>query len=170
MGDAGDVFALHAAARRAGPVIWIADSGAISSLAPTGVQDLIDPVRIIAAACVSRTEALWAGEQALRTQGVGAVVIELDGGPDLQTSRRLQIAAEEGGGLGVVLVSGRAQTSAAQTRWFCSACADPDAKWVWELVKNKSGRIGAWRVAVSGENGGDGDAPGLVLMAAATAA
>jgi protein ImuA len=48
------------------------------------------------------TDAFWAAEQALRTRGVGAVVCEFD---RLSTAafRRLQLAAETGGTLGILL-------------------------------------------------------------------
>lgn len=48
------------------------------------------------------TDVLWAVEQALRTRGVGAVVCEVD---RLSSAafRRLQLAAETGGSLGILL-------------------------------------------------------------------
>ena len=169
MGNSADVFALFAASRTSGPVVWIADQADNASFSPTGAQSIIDPTRIISVACVSRAESLWATEQALRMGGIGAVVVELWDGPSLKESRRLQLAAEEGGVLGVILIAGRAQTSATQTRWFCKASSKCDAKWVWEMIKNKNGLGGVWRVDVA-----DHDelkyASDLVLMAATTAA
>lgn len=170
MGEAADIFAIAAARLTAGPVVWIGGASNIASLAPTGLAAFLDPTRLIATFCVSRHEVLWASEQALRTPGTGCVIAELEDGPDLTTSRRLQIAAEEGGALGIMMIEARAQTSAAQTRWICKASADREAPWIWRLVKNKSGKVGVWRAGWSPENGRKEDAPGIVLMAAATAA
>ena len=172
MGDAADMFVIAAAAETAGPVVWIGRREDALSLAPTGLQDFLDPALITLALCVSRQEILWAAEQSLRLLKNGSVIVELDDGPDLKESRRLQIAAEEGGALGVILIRGRAQTSAAQTRWFCEALAEENAQWVWRLTKNKTGEICAWRVGWrSGPGDGEADgAPGIILMAAAAAA
>lgn len=48
------------------------------------------------------TDVLWAAEQALRTRGVGAVVCEVDR-LSSASFRRLQLAAETGGSLGILL-------------------------------------------------------------------
>ena len=45
---------------------------------------------------------LWAMEEGLRTPGIGAVLGEIRQ-LDLTASRRLQLAAESGGGVGLVL-------------------------------------------------------------------
>jgi len=90
--------------------------------------------------------------------------IQLTLGPDLRESRRLQLAAEQGKGLGLILIERRAQTSSAQTRWMCQpqiplepasneagqqngTCSGP---WLWELTKNKSGIVGRWSVKWTG--------------------
>ncbi|MEX6633724.1 ImuA family protein [Hyphococcus lacteus] len=170
MGDAADMFAVALAAHAKGPVVWIGRSVDVGSLAPTGFQEFFDPTRVVTVTCVSRQETLWATEQALRLPGTACVVAELGDGPDLQTSRRLQIAAEEGGALGVILISGRAQTSAAQTRWQCDPITDEDAFWGWRLVKNKNGKVGFWRVGWAPDDGRNDHAQGFVLVAAAAAA
>ncbi|MEM8988563.1 MAG: hypothetical protein AAGC95_17760 [Pseudomonadota bacterium] len=174
-GAGADIFALMTAARMQGPVMWAGRSVDAQTLAPTGLQDFIDPARVIVVSCVTRDEVLWTAEQALRSPGAACVIVDLDEGPDLKTSRRLQIAAEEGGGLGIILIKARAQTSAAQTRWLCEPCSDGDALWVWRLIKDKGGRTGVWRVYQPNDhgrsnNGRSNCAPGLVLMAAASAA
>ena len=48
----------------------------------------------------SVADAVWAIDQALRSSGVGAVLAELDTLDD-RSARRLQLAAEQGGGLGI---------------------------------------------------------------------
>ena len=108
MGAAAEMFAFAIASHANGAVIWIGRSEDIISLAPSGFQDYVDPSQVIVVSCVTRKEALWATEQALRSPGAACVVAELGDGTDLKTSRRLQIAAEEGGALGIILIAGRA--------------------------------------------------------------
>ena len=166
LGEARDVFACLAAAKLTGPVIWIRHASSVASLTPTGLQDFINPSRIITVACLNRQEVLWSGEQSLRTKGADLVVIDIDDGPDLRESRRLQIAAEETGALGVALIGRTASSSAAQTRWVCNADPSEGGQWLWKRVKDKNGRIGAWRVHWSrGSN-----ASGFIHLAAAAAA
>jgi protein ImuA len=66
----------------------------------------IDPEGLIVVQAVSQADNLWALDQALRCPGVAAVLAwpeKLDG----RTFRRLQLAAEQGGGLGLLVRSGR---------------------------------------------------------------
>lgn len=170
LGASADIFAVLAAALIDGPTIWAGRSGDVETIAPTGLQNFINPSHFIIVSCITRDEVLWAAEQALRLPGAACVIAELNEGPDLKTSRRLQIAAEEGGGLGIVLIKGRAQTSSAQTRWLCEPCDDENNTWVWQLTKNKEGRTGVWRAHWSNDNGRSDNAPGLVLMATTSAA
>jgi hypothetical protein len=62
----------------------------------------LDLQRVVFVRPQRQTDVLWAAEQALRTRGVGAVVCEFD---RLSTAafRRLQLAAETGGTLGILL-------------------------------------------------------------------
>lgn len=168
-GDGAESFALVAASRVQGPLIWCGRNGDVGSLAPTAVQRFIDPARLLMVEGVSRAEVMWAGEQALRSSGISCVVIELGAGPSLRDSRRLQIACEESGAIGFVLVRGRAQTSAAETRWHCKSLSDQGSvqgQWEWRCTKNRKGELGVWRASWRG----DGDGPNTVHLVAATAA
>ncbi len=70
-------------------------------------------------------EALWACEQALRCRSVAAVIAPLPG-LSSYISRRLQLAAERGGGLGLILRSDHgADASFAATRLRCDAQPRP---------------------------------------------
>lgn len=166
MGAARDVFAMLAAGRGDGPVIWIGREREISSLVPGAAQRFLDPGRIILVEVTSRQEGLWACEQAMRLGRGGCVVSEMGKGPDLRESRRLQIAAEQSGCLGLVLIEACAQSSAAQMRWDCAPVCVEDADWMWHLTKNKAGQTGAWRVRLGEQD----DGPDIIHMAAATAA
>lgn len=174
-GDSADMFAVLTASKLSGPIIWIGLSRDIGSLAPTALQDYIDPARVILTEGISRSEVLWAAEQALRATCAECVIIELSGGPNLRESRRLQIAAEEGGGIGLILIQGRAHTSACETRWHCEASNAGQNSWTWSLTKNRKGELGAWQVrwtqpkADSQESGGAYEA-GVIHLASAAAA
>lgn len=172
MGDSADMFAVLTASRLDGPIIWIGLSRDIGSLAPTALQDFIDPARVILTEGISRSEVLWAAEQALRSGCAPCVVVELSAGPNLRESRRLQVASQEGGGTGIILIHGRAHTSACETRWHC--CADNRGAncWRWTLTKNRRGEPGAWRVSwMKNElSGGGAYEAGVIHLSAATAA
>jgi len=170
-GDSADMFAVLAASKLSGPIIWIGLSKDIGSLAPTALQDFIDPARVILTEGISRSEVLWAAEQALRATCVKCVVIELSRGPNLRESRRLQIAAEEGGGIGLILIQGRVHTSACETRWQCEASIAGENAWTWSLTKNRKGELGAWQVRwIQSESSGGEYEAGVIHLAAAAAA
>ncbi len=166
LGDSADVFALIAAAKVSGPVLWCGGGTDIGTLAPTAIQDFLDPARLLLVEGVSRGEVMWSAEQALRMSGVGVVIVELRDGPDLRESRRFQIACEESGALGLILIEGRAQTSAAETRWDCHAVSSAAYDWEWRCTKNRKGEPGIWQVKWQG--GRDGQ--DIVHLVAATAA
>jgi len=170
MGDSADMFAILTASRLTGPIIWVGLSRDIGSLAPTALQDYIDLARVIFTEGISRSEVLWAAEQALRARCASCVIVELSAGPNLRESRRLQVAAQDGGGVGIILIHGRAQTSACETRWHCAANKSGENTWVWSLTKNRRGELGAWRVnwTNSDRSGGAYEA-GVIHLAVATA-
>ena len=167
LGNAADMFAVLIASRMSGPIFWIGLQREIETLNPAALQDFLDPARITLIAGVSRAEILWAAEQALRTPA--AIIAEIGQGPDLRESRRLQIAAEESGAVGIMLINGRAQTSAAETRWECRQAGEN--QWAWICTKDKRGGGGAWRVSWEGEGDANGGRQtGAIHLAAATAA
>ena len=171
MGDSADMFAVLTASRLTGPIIWIGLARDIGSLAPTALQDYIDPARVILTEGISRSEVLWAAEQALRAPCAQCVVVELSNGPNLRESRRLQIAAQEGGGIGLVIIHGRAHTSACETRWHCAASKTGDQSWTWTLTKNRKGEPGRWLASWErGDDNGGANEAGVIHLAAATAA
>lgn len=171
MGDSADMFAVLTASRLSGPIIWIGLARDIGSLAPTALQDFIDPARVILTEGISRSELLWAAEQALSARCAPCVVVELSGGPNLRESRRLQVAAQEGGGLGIILIHGRAHTSACETRWHCAASRGDENAWLWSLTKNRRGELGSWHVNwTNGDKSGGAYEAGVIHLAAATAA
>ena len=151
LGESADIFAILAAAQHGRDVVWIGLRRDIEPLCPTGIAAYADPARFILVEAVSRGEILWAADQALRAEGGFSVILDIaDGGLSLRESRRLQLAAEQGGALGLALIRGGARTSAAQTRWLCRAIADVPAAWSWTCLKGKNGEAGHWRAHCEG--------------------
>jgi protein ImuA len=101
-------------------------------------------------------DALWAMEEALKCRGVGAVVADIGeegASVDLTATRRLSLAARDGGGLGVLLRHRSAATaSAAATRWdVASVSGERDrfggigrTTFALSLLKNRCGPCGRW--------------------------
>jgi protein ImuA len=103
-------------------------------------------------------DALWAMEEALKCRALALVAAELtdDGAAaDLTATRRLALAARDGGGLGLLLRHRSSPApSAAATRWEISAAASrPDAfgglgraNFTLSLIKNRRGPTGRWNI------------------------
>ena len=69
---------------------------------PTLVRRGVGLQRLVILRGLRRTDAIWAMEQILRCGAVGAV-LGLFGVPDVRSARRLQLAAEAGGRLGLLV-------------------------------------------------------------------
>ena len=103
-------------------------------------------------------DVLWAMGEALKCRGFSAVIAEFPAATrvlDLTMTRRLALAAQEGGGLGLILRHGRdIEPNAATTRWLVSSApSTPDQfgglglpTFTLDLVKNRFGQCGQWRV------------------------
>lgn len=86
----------------------------------------IDLSRVVFVRPESMADAIWATDQALRTSAVSAVVAELPQIDD-RSARRLQLAAERGGGVGLFLrpVSARRGPSWAEIQWVVRPANNP---------------------------------------------
>ena len=148
-------------------VLWIRERRRREQLNPLGLADFFCPSRLLMAECERAIDCLWAMEEGLRLGAAGLVVVELKKPADLTISRRLQLAAEAGGAIGLCLVDGVPITNAMETRWHCAPAFAPknqasgkegkeliekksDGDWThWRLflIKNKKGTSGAWEIA-----------------------
>jgi protein ImuA len=170
-GATGFALALASLALKDGrQAVWIqSDFSVTEAGAPYGPGlDLMGlPMRRLVILRVPRPrDALWAMEEALKCRAAGVVVAELASTEaDLTATRRLALAAREGGGLGVILHSdvGAAshsplfcsQPSTATTRWeVASARGARDrfgglgpTTFALSLVKNRRGRTGQWHLS-----------------------
>lgn len=83
---------------------------------------------------------VWAIDLALRSEAC-AVVVADGAGLDMAASRRLQLAARDGGALGLVArrCDERSTRSAATTRWLVAPAPSPGARarWTVELLRCK---------------------------------
>src|SRR4051812_3389210 len=139
-----------------GPVLWIVRAGsrAAIDLHAHGLhQQRLDPKRLILVATRRDDEALWAMEEGLKANSLGAVLGEVEK-LDLTASRRLQLAAEAGGVTAFVLRRWRvmeralrdaAQPIAAVTRWRVTALPTTGGLcWQVDLTRCRGGRPASW--------------------------
>jgi protein ImuA len=155
LGDdaAATLFVAGIAARRPGSILWalrrpdlFAPGLALAGLAPD---------RLLYAECGRDEDVLAVMEEGLRHGGLGAVVGEV-GRAVMASTRRLQLAAEEGGTMALMLKRWRRSgedplglPSAAVTRWRIG-CAPSAA-----LPVPGVGRA-RWRIELARQRGGEG--------------
>ncbi len=122
-------------------------------------------------------DALWSLEQALRTPGIGAVVCDVEK-LSSQACRRLQLAAEIGGGLGILLrpAQARGQPSFAEYRFLVQPLPPPNKSdaavsrlWRVELLRARR-QFAERSVVVELSNGQDGLRMAAELASATPAA
>jgi len=113
-------------ARTEGPVIWTFVRRDLFAPALAGVG--LHPDRVIYVEAGDSKTVLLVLEEALRHVGLGGVVGEIDGPVGLTASRRLQLAAEASGVLGLIMrrprrlaVNAETEPTAAHTRWRVTA-------------------------------------------------
>ncbi|MFD1912276.1 hypothetical protein [Halodurantibacterium flavum] len=134
----------------------------------------------------SETELLRAAEEILREPGVAAMIAEPQKPLSLKAGRRLQLAAEAGKTLGLLLTGSAGGSAAVETRWHCAPLARPMTERLaenhctrkeitspqvaragdstlhrWALIKNKSGTLGEWDLRW------DGSSPAFDMVSAA---
>lgn len=161
-------------ARAGGTVLWIA---AEPDAWPPGLARFgLSPADLVLVQAPRPVDGLWAMEEALRCPGVAGALLVLNG-LDLTAARRLQLAAEAGGVLGLLLLPDAAEPAptAALTRWRVSALPGTgaaahdlgDPRWRLDLLRCRGVRPGGswhvvWRAAAGALelDGGMGAAAG----------
>lgn len=137
-----------------GLVLWIMGEHA-PILCPYALQGVINPRHLVLIRVRTALDGLWAAEEGLRCGAVRTVVIEADSPIDLRKSRRLQLAAEAGGTLGLFLGPDSGNT-AAETRWSCASLPTTDGnaiRFSWKQLKNKKGPTRCWEAVRDGATG-----------------
>jgi len=136
------LLAVAAAAARGG---WVAWSDPAGTLYPPGLERLGLPMaRLLLLRPAAPADEAWAAAECLRCRGVAATVVEPSRLSRVQ-ARRLQLAAERGGGAGVFLRPRRSATDyAAATRWLVRPAPGGRTvqRWAVELLHGHGGRVG----------------------------
>ena len=151
-GAAAALFAAGIAARTKGKVLWCVTRQDL--FAPALAQAGLAPDRVIYVEAGDEKSVLACFEEALRHGGLGAVVAEL-AHLSMTASRRLQLAAESSGAIGIAVRRWRRQTEAADfgqptasvTRWRVSTLPSTPlpvpgvgrARWQLELIRCRAG-------------------------------
>jgi protein ImuA len=151
-GAAAALFAAGIVARTSGMVLWCV--ARLDLFAPALSQAGLDPDRVIYVEAGDEKTALACSEEGLRHGGLSGVVAEAARLP-MTASRRLQLAAETSGTIGIVVrrwqhatQSGDfGQPTAAVTRWQVTALPSASlpvpgigrARWLVELIRSRAG-------------------------------
>ena len=165
-GAAAMLFAAGIAARTKGQVLWCLTRPDL--FAPALAQAGLAPGRVLYVEAGDEKSLLLCFEEGLRHGGLGAVVAEV-ARLSMTASRRLQLAAEAGGTLGLALrrfthVRGATafeQPTAAVTRW--RVCVRPSAplpvpgigraRWLLELARCRAGATAEFDVEATDAEG-----------------
>lgn len=148
--------------RPAGDVLWIETPFAAAETGrPYGLGLAsfgLSPARLLIVRVPRAIDVLWVLEEALKCRGIAAAIAELaeeGAAADLTATRRLSLAAREGGGLGLIVRHRPSpHASAAMTRWqIAAAQSRPDAfgglgqtAFDLSLTKNRHGPCGRWTI------------------------
>ena len=165
-GAAAALFAAGIAARTKGKVLWCITRPDL--FAPALAQAGLKPDRVIYLEGGDDKSVLACFEEGLRHGGLGAVVAEVS---RLSTtnSRRLQLAAEESGTIGIALRRWRRQTeasdfgqpTAAVTRWRVSTLPSTPLpvpgvgrpRWLVELIRCRAGESADFELEACDDTG-----------------
>jgi protein ImuA len=148
---AAAAFAAVILGRTGGPVLWI---GQDPDAWPSGLARFgLSPADLVLVRAPKPVDGLWAMEEALRCPAVGGALLTLPD-LDLTAARRLQLAAEAGGALGLLLRpdTEEAGPSAALTRWRVGALPGAgdhglgDPRWSLDLLRGRGSSPKGWTV------------------------
>lgn len=159
-------FAAGIAARATGKVLWIVTRADL--FAPALQQAGLSSARVIFVEAGTDRDGLACFEEGLRHGGPGAVVADV-ARLTMPASRRLQLAAETSGALGIAIRRWRRQADAADfgqptaavTRWRVSVLPSGPlpvpgvgrGRWLLELMRARAGESAAFEVEACDERG-----------------
>ncbi|RXK85944.1 ImuA family protein [Filimonas effusa] len=139
---------------RGGACLWLTSS---RNVFPPALSNFgIDPHRVIFVHPRNENECHWAMEEALKTEGLAAVIASCSN-ISLTASRRLQLAVEQSGNTGFLLRHQPAGLNPVATiaRWRISPLATQTdynlpgvgfPRWNVELLKIRNGKPGTWQL------------------------
>lgn len=165
-GAAAALFAAGVAARTKGKILWCITRADL--FAPALAQVGLDPSRVIFVECGDEKTLLACFEEGLRHGGLGAVIAEV-ASLTMTASRRLQLAAEESGAIGIAIRRWRrhsealdfGQPTAAVTRWRISVLPSSPLpvpgvgrhRWLVELIRCRAGESADFEVEACDDKG-----------------
>jgi protein ImuA len=165
-GAAAALFSAGIAARSGGPVLWCITRRDL--FAPALAQAGLSSDRLVYVEAGDEDGVLACFEEGLRHNGLTAVVAEVTR-MSLTNSRRLQLAAESGGTIGIALRRWRrqadavdyGQATASATRWRVTALPQRSshppgmsrARWHVELIRCRGGGSADFEVEACDEQG-----------------
>jgi len=146
--------------KQGGTCLWI---GSSRKLFPSSLSLFnIEPDRVIFIDLKRERDVLWVTEEALKCEGLTAVVSELQD-INIAQSRRLQLAIESSKVTGFILRTDiyKAKTSTCIARWRISPIPSETEdglpgvgfpRWQVELLKVRNGNPGVWRMEWAGRS------------------
>lgn len=165
-GAAAALFSAGIAARTKGKVLWCITRPDL--FAPALAQAGLSPDRVIYVEAGDEATVLACMEEGLRHGGLGAVVAEV-ARLTMTASRRLQLAAEDGGSIAIALRRWRrqmeatdfGQPTAAMTRWRVSALPSQALpvpgvgrhRWLVELIRARAGESADFELEACDDTG-----------------
>lgn len=139
------------------PCLWCRKASAPHvPYGPAFTAQGVNAENIIFVQCNCREDFLWSMEESLRSGAAALVVGEPHTPLNLTTSRRLQLAAETGGSMGLIISkeeNHKAPHNALFSRWrICASPTKLSEKFAWnvELLRMRGTPPGHWRVAETG--------------------
>lgn len=139
------LLAKSAASQGDGAVVWCDPAGTLYPPAVAAAGISLDRLYLLRPK--TEAERVWALAECLRCRGVAATVAEV-GDLSRVEARRLQLAAEHGGGVGVLLRhaarNANAAHYAAATRWLVAPARAKRSvqRWSVQLVHGHGGQVG----------------------------
>lgn len=165
-GAAAALFAAGIAARLKGKALWCLTRADL--FAPAIAQTGLNPNRVIYVEAGDEKSVLSCFEEGLRHGGLGCVIAEL-AQLSMTASRRLQLAAEASGTMGLALRRWRRQTeaadfgqpTAASTRWRISVLPSRPLpvpgvgrhRWLVELIRARAGESADFELEACDDKG-----------------
>jgi protein ImuA len=135
-----------------GICIWVSS---VNPVFPPALKIFgIDPGKIIFVECTHPREKLWVMEEALKCEGVAAVIGEIKE-LNFTVSRRFQLAVEDSRVTGFIIRDGAVSNNACVSRWKISSLPgsiENDLpgigfpRWNVELIKIRNGYPGNWEI------------------------
>lgn len=147
---------------RPAPLLWVRDNSQNHRLNPLALTRFALDPGLLTLVDASGEKALWAAEEALKSASLPLVILELARPLSLRDSRRLQLAASEGGSTGLILrpkdPHGAIANAAERSYWHAAPAPTPAAlpaettpsaalsNWHIDLMRNRNGKTANWTI------------------------